>query len=110
MNDIIKILELLEDLNVLIEGITEAVKHEIKKQEYKFLEALLTSLAASLVQPVISSVVKGTSGRGVTRAGRVYMDTISLVPLHPLNSIEITNYFNSEHRFNSVFQEIIYVK
>ena len=31
-------------------------------------------LAASLVQPVISSVVKGISIRGVGRAGRRYMD------------------------------------
>ena len=26
-----------------------------------------------------------------------------LVPLHPLNNIEITNYFNDESRFNDVF-------
>ena len=26
-----------------------------------------------------------------------------LVPLHPLNNIEITNYFNDESRFNGVF-------
>ena len=31
-------------------------------------------LAASLVQPVISSVVKGISIRGVGGAGRRYMD------------------------------------
>ena len=47
MNNIIKIIKLLEDLNVLIEGVTEAVKHEIKKQEYKFLEALLTSFISA---------------------------------------------------------------
>ena len=35
---------------------------------------LVAPLAASLVQPVISSVVKGISGRGVKRAGRGYMD------------------------------------
>ena len=64
----------LEDSNVFIDGITETVKHEIKKQEGGFLSALLAPLAASLVQPVISSVVKGTSGRGVRRARRGYMD------------------------------------
>ena len=31
MNDIIKIIKSLEDSNVLIDGITETVKHEIKK-------------------------------------------------------------------------------
>ena len=35
---------------------------------------MLASLAASLVQPVISSVVKDISGRWVRRAGRGYMD------------------------------------
>ena len=29
-------------------------------------------LAASLVEPVISSVVKGITGRGIMRAGRGY--------------------------------------
>ena len=56
---------------MLIDGATETVKHEIKKkQEGGFLRALLRPLAASLVQPIISSVVKGISGRGVRRAGR----------------------------------------
>ena len=44
------------------------MKDEIKKQEGGFPWALLGPLSASLVQPVISSVVKGISGRGVRRA------------------------------------------
>ena len=54
MNDIIKILKSLEDSGVLINGVTETVKHEIKIQKGGFLEALLGPLAGSLVQPVIS--------------------------------------------------------
>ena len=73
MNDIIKTIKQLEDSNVLIESITETVKHEIKKQEHRFLPALLAPLAALLVQPVISSVVKIISGRGVRRTGRGYI-------------------------------------
>ena len=72
MNDIIKIIKSLEDLGVLIDGVTETVKHEIKKQDGRSFGALLAPLATSLVQPVISSVVKGISRRGVTRAGRGY--------------------------------------
>ena len=49
-------------------------KMRLKKQQGLFLGALLAPLAASLVQPVISSVLKGRSGRGVRRAGRGYMD------------------------------------
>ena len=61
----------------------------MKNREGRFFWALLAPLAASLVQPVYSLVVKGISGRGVTRAGREF-----LVLLHPLNNIKITNYFN----------------
>ena len=69
INDIIRITKSLEDSGVLLDGVTEAVKHEKKKQEGGFLGALLPPLAISLVQPVISSVVKG-----VRRAERRYMD------------------------------------
>ena len=74
MNDIIKIIKSLEDSGVLIDGVTEKVKQEIKKQEGWFLGAFLAPLAALLVKPVISSVVEGISGRGVRRAGRVYIN------------------------------------
>ena len=77
-NDDMNIIKILksEDSGVLIDGVTETVKHEIKKQEGRFIWALLAPLAASLVQPVISSLVKGISGRVVRRAGRGYMDEI----------------------------------
>ena len=55
-------------------GITGAVKDEMQKQEGGFLGALLAPLAASIVQPVVSSVVKGISRREVRRAGKGYMD------------------------------------
>ena len=74
MNDIIKIMKSLKDLGVLIHGVTEAVKHEIKKQEGRFLGAVLASLAASLVQPMISSIIKDICKREVRRAGQQNMD------------------------------------
>ena len=69
MNDIIKITKSLEDSNLLIDGIAETVKHEVKKQQGGFLRA-------SLVHPVTSSLVKDISGRGVRRAGIGYIDKI----------------------------------
>ena len=71
MNDI-KIIKSLEDSGVIIDGVTEIVKEEIKKkkQEGGFLGILLAPLGASFLQPVICSVVKGISGRAVRRAGR----------------------------------------
>ena len=63
----------------------------------------VSPLAASLVPPVMSSVVKCICGRGVRRAGKEYMDKTFLVPLYPLNNIKITNYFSNKPRFNGVF-------
>ena len=74
MNDIIKIIKSLEVSGVLIDGVTETVKDEIKKQAGRFLGALLAPSVASMVQPVISSVIKGINGRRVRRAETGYMD------------------------------------
>ena len=94
MNDINKIKKSLEILAALIDGVTETVKHEIKKQERRFLGAILAQLAASLVQSVISSLVKCISGRGVKGTGKGYMDKKFLFPSRSLSNIEITKYFN----------------
>ena len=76
MKDIIKITKSLEDSWVLIYGVTETVKYETGKQESGFLGVLLALLAVQLVQPVIFSVVKGKSERGVRKARKGYMDEI----------------------------------
>ena len=79
--DIIKIMKLLEDSYALIGGVTETVKYEIRKLKGVFLRALLTPLVGSIVEPIISSVVKGISGRGARRAERGYMNkTFSSAP------------------------------
>ena len=54
VDDIIKIVNSLGNSGILIDRITKAVEHQIKKQEGGFLGALLAPLAASVVQPVIS--------------------------------------------------------
>ena len=74
INDIIKIIESLECSGVLIDRVTEKVKHKIKKD--RLIEALLARLATSLVQPVTSLIVKGIRGREVRRAGKEYMNKI----------------------------------
>ena len=62
-------------MGVLIDEVTEVVKHEtIKKQEGGFLGAFLASLVASVLQAIISSLVKGINGRGVGRARKRYLD------------------------------------
>ena len=46
MNDIIRIIKLLENLGVLTDGVRESVKLDIEKQEGGFLAMLFRTLAA----------------------------------------------------------------
>ena len=69
MNDTTKMTKSPEDSGELIDGFTEIIKDELKKQKGGFLGVLLAPLASSLVQPVISLVVKRISCRGVRKAG-----------------------------------------
>lgn len=76
MSYIIKILKLLEDPIVLIDGITEIVRDERKRQKGRFPLAPLAPLRASLVQTVILSVVKVESGKGFRKAGREHINKL----------------------------------
>ena len=66
MQDLSKIVKSLENSGVLLNGITETVKNEVKEQKYGFLSMLLGTLGASLLGDLLT---KNLSGRGVIRAG-----------------------------------------
>ena len=76
MNDIIKIVQTLEDSNILLKGVTETVKNQTKEQKGGFLSMLLGTLGASLLGNLLTG--KGfvragygnkNKGKGVVRAG-----------------------------------------
>ena len=67
MQDLLKLVKLLEDSGILSDGITETVKHEVKEQKCGFLSMLLGTLGASLLGDLLT---KKLSGRGVTKAGK----------------------------------------
>ena len=46
MNDIIKIVQALEDSNILLKGVTKAIKNETKEQKGGLLSMLLGTLGA----------------------------------------------------------------
>ena len=54
MNDIIKIVQALEDSNILLKGVTETVKNETKEQKGGFLSMLLGTLGASLLSNLLT--------------------------------------------------------
>ena len=62
MEDIIKLVKLLEQSRLLLKGISEKIKNEAKEQKGGFLSMLLGTLAASIWGSALS-------GRGVIRAG-----------------------------------------
>ena len=66
MQDLLKIVKSLEDSGILLGGITETVKNEVKEQKGGFLSMLLSTLGASLLGDLLT---KNLFGRGVTRAG-----------------------------------------
>ena len=49
MNDIIKIIQALDNFNILLKGVTKTIKNETKEQKGGFLSMLLGTLGASLL-------------------------------------------------------------
>ena len=66
VQDLSKIVKSLSDSGILLDGITETVKSEVKEQKGGFLSMLLGTLGASLFGDLLT---KNLSGRSVIRAG-----------------------------------------
>ena len=62
MNDIMKIVQAVEDSNILLKGVTKTIKHETKEQKRRFLSMLSGVLRASLLGNLLT-------GKGILRAG-----------------------------------------
>ena len=77
MNDVIKIIQSLEDSNILLKGVTNTIKNEAKEQKGGFLSMLLDTLGASLLGNLLSGKVIARAGyghlskegKGILRAG-----------------------------------------
>ena len=80
MNDIMKIVQALEDSDILLKGATKTIKNETRKQKGGFLSMLLGTLGASLLGDL-------------------------LMPPRPLTNFEIQEYYKNEPRFNGVYSK-----
>ena len=75
MNDIMKIVQALEDSNILLKGVTKTIQNETKEQKGGFLSMLLGTLGASLLGNLLAGkgIVRAGSGnkkgKGIVRAG-----------------------------------------
>ena len=75
MNDVIKIIKSLEDSSVLVDGITETVKHEIKKKTRRQISWSFVSTFSCFFSVIYNFlIIRGISGREITRARRGYMN------------------------------------
>ena len=63
MNDIIKIIEVLENSGILLKGVTKIIENETKEQRGGFLTMLLGTLGVSLLGNL------STGGKGIVTAG-----------------------------------------
>ena len=57
-----KIVQTLEDSNILLNGVTKTIKNKTKEQKGRFLSSLLGTLGASLLGNILA-------GKGIVRAG-----------------------------------------
>ena len=95
MNDIMKIVQALEDSNILLKGVTKTIKNETKEQKGGFLSMLLGTLGASLLGNLLA-------GKGIVRAW--FWNTVGFwISPHPLTNFEIKRYYQNELKFNGVF-------
>ena len=83
MNYIMKIIQALEDSNILLKGVTKTIKNETKEQKGRFLSMLLHTLGVSLLGNLLtgkgivragsdcpsSSALQNKKGKGIVRAG-----------------------------------------
>ena len=90
LNDIFKIVQALEDSNILLKGVTKTIKNETKEQKGGFLSMLLDTLGASVLENILAR-------KGIVRAS--YGKEWS----HPLKNFEIQNFYENEPRVNCVY-------
>ena len=75
MNDRTKIIQALENSNILLKGVTKTIKDEIKEQKGGFLSMLIGTLGASLLGNLLTGkrTLRAGSGnkkgKGIVRDG-----------------------------------------
>ena len=69
MNDILKIVKTLENSGLLLKGVSETIQHEVKEKRGGFLNMLLGTLGASLLDDIFSGKGIIRAGEGTIRAG-----------------------------------------
>ena len=110
MNDIMKIVQALEDSNILLKGVTKTIENESKEQKGGFLSMSLGTLGASLLGNLLT-------GKGIVRAGLEIIKEEELQEqvlennwiFDKASSFEIQKYYEMNQDLMVFLQEIIYL-
>ena len=108
MSDILKIVQALEDSDILLKGITKTIENETKEQKGEFLGMLLGTLGTSLLgimltgKGIVRAGYGNKQGKTILRAAYGHKKNF-LIPPHPLTNFEIQKYYQNEPRFNGVY-------
>ena len=68
-NDLMKVIESLNESALLIKSVSQIIKNEIKEQKGEFLGMLLSILAASLLENLLTGKRVTRADTGAIRAG-----------------------------------------
>ena len=75
MNDILKIIETLENSNILLKGVNKTIKNETREQKGRFLSMLFGTLGAISLgniftgKGILRAGSRNNKGKGILRAG-----------------------------------------
>ena len=98
MNDIMKMVQALQDSNILLKGVNKKTKNETKEQKGGFLSMLLGTLGASLLGNLLTGKAVVRTDEGTIRVG--YGASIKK---QALILPKIKEYCENESRFNGVY-------
>ena len=111
MNDIMKIVQALEDSNILLKGVTKTIKNETKEQKRGFLSMLLGTLGATLLGNLLAGkeIVRAGSGnkKGIARDGTGKKIGFLMLP-HHLTNFEIQSMIKMNKKLMVFFQDLIF--
>ena len=120
MGDIVKIVKSLEDLDLLLKGVSETIQNDTKKQREGFFSYVIRHLGCKFIRNTFvrkgvirarDSVIAKTKarskrqGKGIVRAvcdSRSLKKNEFLMPPHPLTNFEIKKYYQNEPKLNRV--------
>ena len=106
-----KIVQALEESNILLKGITKTTKNETKNQKGGFLGMLSDTLGASLLgnilaeKEILRAAYVNKEGKGILRTsyGSERSSIFFLIPPHPLTNFKIQKFYQNEPIFNGVY-------